>query len=204
MPRHLRRLPEVAVPPAPASEAQGDRGEGVGDRSGCLSLLPTSHRLCISPHEHDGRSANTSPPQLLPVRPSCVPHAPNGNGTNWVLLLACACWGLSLSLFKLVRATLTLCQLLSTCSRAVRWGNFCQFLDVNEAKDLRRDQHLSRLRQLHATGAAIAENLSQQGAGVVRYGLDKQRVFFFLCVCQMREVNRETRGCNRVNNPHIT
>eukprot|EP00903_Cladosiphon_okamuranus_P008221 g7914.t1 len=45
-----------------------------------------------------------------------------------------------------------------------------KFLDVKEPKDLRRDQHLSRLRQLHATGTEIAEALSQQGAGVVRCG----------------------------------
>lgn len=44
-----------------------------------------------------------------------------------------------------------------------------QFLDAKEVKYLRRDQHLSRLRQLHATGTAVAEALSQQGAGVVRY-----------------------------------
>ncbi|CAM9459764.1 unnamed protein product [Pylaiella littoralis] len=45
-----------------------------------------------------------------------------------------------------------------------------KFLDVESPSELRRDQHLSRLHQLHATGAAVAEALTQQGAGVVRCG----------------------------------
>ncbi|CAM9459835.1 unnamed protein product [Pylaiella littoralis] len=45
-----------------------------------------------------------------------------------------------------------------------------KYLDVNAPSDLRRDQHIWRLRQLHAKGAAIAEALIRQGAGVVRCG----------------------------------
>ncbi|CAB1108398.1 unnamed protein product [Ectocarpus sp. CCAP 1310/34] len=45
-----------------------------------------------------------------------------------------------------------------------------KFLDVKQASELRRDEHLSSLRQLHATAAAVAEALSQQGAGVIRCG----------------------------------
>ncbi|CAM9127374.1 unnamed protein product [Ectocarpus fasciculatus] len=45
-----------------------------------------------------------------------------------------------------------------------------KFLDVKQASELRRDEHLSSLRQLHATAAAVAGALSQQGAGVVRCG----------------------------------
>ncbi|CAM9712328.1 unnamed protein product [Scytosiphon promiscuus] len=45
-----------------------------------------------------------------------------------------------------------------------------KFLDVKLASALRRDEHLPSLRQLHALGVAIAEALSQQGAGEVRCG----------------------------------
>ncbi|CBN74191.1 FHA-HIT protein [Ectocarpus siliculosus] len=45
-----------------------------------------------------------------------------------------------------------------------------KFLDVKQASELRRDEHLSSLRQLHATATAVAEALSQQGAGVIRCG----------------------------------
>ncbi|CAN0411320.1 unnamed protein product [Ectocarpus sp. 12 AP-2014] len=45
-----------------------------------------------------------------------------------------------------------------------------KFLDVKQASELRRDEHLSSLRQLHATAATVAEALSQQGAGVIMCG----------------------------------
>ncbi|CAM9128689.1 unnamed protein product [Hapterophycus canaliculatus] len=167
-----------AATPVPAAAAAGDEGGGGGGGGGGVGGGATGHGGCGGGGDDAATIKVVNFPEYRKALPAPVVagNGPGGSGGHW-----------KTALFQYLkdvprRADLQNEVYFEDGQCVVVYDGYPKskyhllllpkpkFLDVKLASALRRDEHLPSLRQLHATGAAIAEALSQQGAGEVRCG----------------------------------